>query len=296
MMEKKTFDKEGTNRIYKEPSDTKIYHAAMSIDSTSSHFLNTKVPDVKQARSLGSWVYTGPGFENEVIGKLEKKCRVDIINSSIDLIWHSVKWDHIEGWVPSSSLDFVVDRPEYLEFDKTNQLEHVQEGKVEKYTRNAVGVRIYPNIASHCKIVLESKTKVTIIRRKQQWYQIAWIIKNKEYKGWIPVLCTQDTESWSSPIISRKRELRAKVVGLNTSKGSPRKSILKDTSLWRESDASPTRHFQKKSIVILDLKEKKVGQAIYQGTQSESEITELHNRKVKLNTKIKPFLNKYFNK
>ena len=62
------------------------------VQSLSRSILNKNKPSKEKARWLGSWVYTGPGFENEVIGKIEKDGVVYILNSTNDLIWHSVKW------------------------------------------------------------------------------------------------------------------------------------------------------------------------------------------------------------
>ena len=250
------------------------------VESLSRPFLNKKQPKHKIARWLGTWAYTGPGLENEIIGKIEKDGIVNIKNSTIDLVWYSVKWNDIEGWVPASKLDFTTLRNLYSEFDTSNVLMKNNRRFVEKYTNSAVGVRTYPNLASHWQTILEPKSKVTILMQRQNWYQITWRVKNKIFKGWIPSSYIQDTNK-STKITSLSRNKS----NIESAQKSPKKSILKDSRAKLTESHSPTRHMPQKSLVILDLKESKITPT---NKRSDAKINESSQaRKAKLDVKVK---------
>ena len=119
-------------------------------------------------------MYTGPGFENEIIGKIEKDGVVYILNSTNDLIWHSVKCckssittnsrpkimqnnsnNEIEGWIPTSKLDFTTKRNLYDDFDRSNIIKQNAIDATERFTTQTIGLRSLPNIASHCQAILD---------------------------------------------------------------------------------------------------------------------------------------------
>ena len=98
---------------------------------------------------------------------------------------------------------------------------------------------------------------------RQQWYQVTYTVKNKIYKGWIPMLCAQqqqDTMSMTTPT----RQMSRNNTGMTRSESktftgkSPRKSILKNSRSKLTETNSPSRHGPQKSLVILDLKENRV--------------------------------------
>lgn len=109
--------------------------------------LGRKRPERQQARCLGSWAYTGPGFDNEVMGKIEKDGIVKILNCSEDRIWHSVEMNSVEVWVPSSKLEFETKRGLYEGFDQKGKEE--MEGGEMKETSCMIGLRTHPDLSSH---------------------------------------------------------------------------------------------------------------------------------------------------
>jgi hypothetical protein len=74
-----------------QDSNDQMTNCVSFVESLSRPFLNKKMPIKKQARCLGSWAYNGPGYDNEAIGKIEKDGVVVILNSTMDLIWHSIR-------------------------------------------------------------------------------------------------------------------------------------------------------------------------------------------------------------
>lgn len=91
--ERKTIDQiEPESRaLNAQDSNKQMTNCVSFVESLSRPFLNKNMPEKKKARCLGSWAYNGPGYDNEVIGKIEKDGIVVILNSTMDLIWHSVK-------------------------------------------------------------------------------------------------------------------------------------------------------------------------------------------------------------
>ena len=142
------------------------------VESLSRPFLNKQIPENKKARCLGSWAYTGPGYDNEVVGKIEKDGIVTILNSSMDLIWHSIEMNGAEVWIPTSKLEFSTQRILYDEFDRSSLMQNIRI-KV-KYTTCTVGLRENPTFSSHCLIILKPKTKIKIIWRRNEWYQVIY--------------------------------------------------------------------------------------------------------------------------
>jgi hypothetical protein len=107
------------------------------------------------------------------------------------------------------------------------------------HTTNSVGLRVYPNMASHCLVIIDPKVKVKVCLQRQQWYQVKLIIKNKDFKGWIPVNSTQNNDQ-SSNILLKNSKTRSTKSIITLGDKTPRKSILKDPNLIKES--SPVRN------------------------------------------------------
>lgn len=250
--EKKTIDQimPISSSLNKQNANNQMSNWVSFVESLSRPFLTKKLPEHKHARCLGTWAYSGPGFENEIIGKIEKDGIVNIKNSTMDYVWYAVQWDDLEGWVPASKLDLTTLRNLYNEFDLTSVVLKTKKKNVECETTSTIGLRIYPNMASHCQIILDAKVKLNVIMQRQQWYQVSWIINSKVYKGWIPVHWTQkvDLQAPTKDSISRN-------YSTNISSGckmSPSKSILKETKMATESN-SPRKHAPQKSLVILGM-------------------------------------------
>jgi hypothetical protein len=94
-------------------------------------------------------------------------------------------------------------------------------------------------MASHCLVIIDPKVKVKVCLQRQQWYQVKLIIKNKDYKGWIPVNSTQNNDQ-SSNILLKNSKTRSTKSIITLGDKTPRKSILKDPNLIKES--SPVRN------------------------------------------------------
>lgn len=91
--QRKTIDQiESESRaLNAQDSNKQMTNCVSFVESLSRPFLNKHLPGKKKARCLGSWAYNGPGYDNEVIGKIEKDGIVTILNSTMNLIWHSIK-------------------------------------------------------------------------------------------------------------------------------------------------------------------------------------------------------------
>lgn len=75
----------------RQSSKKQMANAVSLIESLSRPILNKKPLENKaKARCLGSWAYTGPGLENEILGKIEKDGVVQVKGSTIDCVWYRV--------------------------------------------------------------------------------------------------------------------------------------------------------------------------------------------------------------
>jgi len=148
--------------------------------------LNRKLPENTKARCLGSWAYTGPGYDNEIVGKVEKDGIVKILNSSMDLIWHSIEMNDAEVWIPTSKLEFSVKRVLYDEFDRSSLMKNIKIIRnTYMLTSSIVGLRTHPDLSSHCKIILPSKTKIKILLQRNEWYQVIYKVRDIKYLSFI---------------------------------------------------------------------------------------------------------------
>jgi len=171
-----------TRKLTQQTSSNQMSSLVSIVESLSRPILTKKIPEKKRAKCLGSWAYTGPGYENEIIGKIEKGGMVCIISASKDLIWHSIKCNAMEGWVPTTRLDFEVERKVQKQFDSSPVLEKILKLNQERYTISSVGLRTYPNVSSHCQVILNPKTKVTVALQREQWFQVTICLNEKDYK------------------------------------------------------------------------------------------------------------------
>ena len=82
--EKKTIDQIITisHGLKNQDSKVQMTNWVSFVESLSRPFLNKKHPEHQKGRCLGTWAYSGPGFENEVIGKIEKDGIVHIKHST----------------------------------------------------------------------------------------------------------------------------------------------------------------------------------------------------------------------
>ena len=63
-----------------------------------------KTSEHRKARSLGCWVYSGPGQHHDVLGRLDKEGLVTTCFKSQDNHWTQVKVSQLEGWVQTSKV------------------------------------------------------------------------------------------------------------------------------------------------------------------------------------------------
>jgi len=97
------------------------------------------------------------------------------------------------------------------------------------------------------------------------------------YRGWIPILATQDTAPTAAASIFSNYKSRTRTSELRSMNKSPSKGILKDNSKVLR------KHPTKKSIFILDLKDNRGN-----NTQNQHSRQQLKNNTIEEPAKIKP--------
>jgi len=91
----------------------RLENAKQVVTSVSPFRIDTAFTEEHQVRSLGCWVYNGPGPNHDKLGRIEKNGIVTVTGKTKDNIWTRVRCPQVEGWVMSSCLDPILDRPIY---------------------------------------------------------------------------------------------------------------------------------------------------------------------------------------